>query len=195
MFSVEKATAKFWSRVNKDGAMAAHMDTRCWLWTGSRLNNTKLLVNKRYGLATFRGRDWLAHRLAWLLYTGVNPDKLDVLHKCDAPLCVRQDHLYLGTQADNNADRDRRGRHISLCGTAHGRAKLTDEQVACIRQEHIPYIVTPGALAEKYGVSRAAIRMILEGHNWRNPSGRQSSLSSSGDCVNDLLSVLPDQNE
>lgn len=31
-------------------------------------------------------------------------------HTCDNPACVRHDHLLVGTQADNNRDRDERGR-------------------------------------------------------------------------------------
>ena len=35
---------------------------------------------------------------------GPIPDGLFVCHQCDVKLCVRPDHFFLGTQADNMAD-------------------------------------------------------------------------------------------
>lgn len=87
---------RFWSKVNADGD--------CWLWTG-------YLMAKEYGqFRGFDGRTILAHRQAWLLTFGSIEDDLCVLHVCDEPRCVRPDHLFLGTRADNNADMRAKGR-------------------------------------------------------------------------------------
>ncbi len=51
-----------------------------------------------------------AHRVAWEHERGPIPDGMLVLHACDRPPCVRVAHLFLGTQADNMADMDAKGR-------------------------------------------------------------------------------------
>lgn len=56
-----------------------------------------------------------AHRVAYLLATGVDPLGSVVRHGCDNPPCCNPDHLSLGTQADNLRDGRERGR-ISLTG-------------------------------------------------------------------------------
>jgi len=54
----------------------------------------------------------------------------------------------------------------TLCGNILG-ARLTAEQVAAIRCEYRPRIVTRKMLAEKYGVGRTTISSILAGTSWR----------------------------
>jgi len=80
----------------------------CWLWTGS-------VNNSGYGQFTMFGRIVGAHRVSYELHNGVigrdNKDKtLHVLHKCDNPLCVNPDHLFIGTAKDNVTDMISKGR-------------------------------------------------------------------------------------
>ena len=77
--------------------------TACIEWTG-RCNDG--------GYGTW-GRK-LAHRLAWVEANGPIPAGMCVLHACDNPPCINVDHLWLGTQADNAADRESKGRGNSL---------------------------------------------------------------------------------
>jgi hypothetical protein len=57
-----------------------------------------------------KGNSTLAHRVSYEAFVEFPPKELKVLHKCDNPSCVNPEHLFLGTQADNVEDRQRKGR-------------------------------------------------------------------------------------
>jgi hypothetical protein len=79
-----------------------------------------------------------------------------VCHRCDAPACVRPDHLFLGTQADNLRDmdsKDRRGR------------KLSDRDIRAIRAAYGPGM-TKASLARQYGVTDVTIGKIIRREAW-----------------------------
>lgn len=75
----------------------------CWLWRGKPNNSG-------YGSAYFDGRREGAHRISYRMTYGAFDRRLFVLHSCDTPLCVRPDHLFLGTQTDNMQDASKKGR-------------------------------------------------------------------------------------
>ena len=78
----------------------------CWPWNGFR-------GARGYGHVWCENTMKLAHRVSWTLANGPIPDGLSVLHRCDNPPCCNPSHLFLGTQADNIADRDRKGHQTS----------------------------------------------------------------------------------
>jgi len=88
------------------------MPSGCLEWT-------KSVVIGGYGQIKVNGKSLKTHRFSWELAHGPIPEDMDVLHHCDNPPCCQTDptagypdgHLFLGTAADNMADRDAKGRH------------------------------------------------------------------------------------
>jgi HNH endonuclease len=132
----------------------------CWLWTGSCLPNG-------YGLISVQGTYRLAHRQSYETFVGPIPPGLCVLHHCDTPSCVRPDHLFLGTTADNYWDSARKGRATRLRGSRHQNAKLTEADVREIRQLAVNGgrgIVT--ALANRFHVGYRTIGRVIQRTRW-----------------------------
>lgn len=122
----------------------------CWLFT-------KYKNAKGYGLTNYRGKTVSAHRLMWRLRFGPIPPGKHIRHICDTPACINPDHLLLGSHADNMADRKERKRYFKAY------PKLTPAQVRSIRLS----TDTTTALARKYAVREATIRMARTGRTWR----------------------------
>ncbi len=144
---------RFWDKVRKTND--------CWEWTAGSYTDG-------YGSFWLNGRSVHAHRLAWILINGDIPDGLCVCHHCDNPSCVNPDHLFLGTKADNNRDRDNKGRRGD-CGQSpgenHAQAKLTDGQVISIRFQYENGDSQPH-IAAKYNISQSAVSLIVGRKRW-----------------------------
>jgi hypothetical protein len=133
----------------------------CWLWTAGR-------DGAGYGAFNL-SRDrvrmvYRASRIAYMLATGRDPGPLCVCHRCDNPRCVNPRHLFLGTHADNNADRDAKGRNVVVVGEQNGSAKLTEAQVIAIRKADD----TERAIAARFAVGSSVINRIRNGKNWKH---------------------------
>jgi hypothetical protein len=69
----------FWARLDRSGG--------CWLWTGAK-------DPKGYGVLKVASRSWKAHRYAWLLSRGREPQEGGVVvQTCGHPSCCQPDHL------------------------------------------------------------------------------------------------------
>lgn len=95
----------------------------CWVWMGFDMRDG-------YGGLNVNGTPKLAHRISWKLHRGEIPSGMCVLHRCDVACCVNPDHLFLGTQQENIADKVAKNRQAK--GERHGMSKLSDADVKSI---------------------------------------------------------------
>lgn len=147
-------TKDFWSNVEKTA--------NCWPWTGWKYGwgYGRFTVGAR---RTGDRRNVAAHRYSWELANGPIPEGLHVLHKCDNPPCVRPEHLFLGTNDDNIADRIAKGRYR---GEKVVSALLTEEQVREVRS--LVGKVSQAELARRLGVTHGAIQGVVHRRTWRH---------------------------
>jgi len=138
----------FWNKIKKTES--------CWIWIAHTV--------KGYGQFSFGGKIFLAHRFMWELKFGPIPSGLCVCHRCDVPLCVNPDHLWLGTVIDNNRDSWNKNRRNHK-GERHPGHKLTWEDIRKIRSEYS--MGKAIEFSKKYGVTRDHIYAIMSGKIWR----------------------------
>ena len=162
--AIRNTPEKFWSMVQQSDA--------CWIFQGRKNSDG-------YGKISFGGRkNDSAHRVAWKLKNGDIPSGLCVLHKCDNPPCCNPDHLFLGRNRQNVADRHSKGRSKSLfdsspihpakirCGEKHWRSKLSASQILQIRQLHAAGL-KQSKLGKQFSVNAATISRIVR-RVWRS---------------------------
>lgn len=134
----------FWKRIQKP--------VDCWLYSGAKEVNGYGYLTNPFPDGT---RFVTAHRLAWIFTNGPVPEGLQVLHHCDIRACVNPEHLFLGTIADNSADKIHKGRFHS---------KLTADQVREIKR--LFPTVPQKDIAAQFNVGASAISAIYTGKRW-----------------------------
>lgn len=150
---------RFWAQVEKQAS--------CWVWCGG-------LTRGGYGRIWGHGRQYRAHRLSWIIHYGVIPEDLWVLHKCDNPLCVNPEHLWLGDHDDNMRDKYIKGRncygdengsrtHLATRprGERHSAAKLSNEEARMVFDAYHRGTETQKQLAVVHGISQQSISQIV----------------------------------
>lgn len=131
--------------------------SRCWQWRGA-ITGSRSVKHGQITCRRFYGSPQKVHRIAWELRYGAIPAGRQINHHCDNPLCVRLDHLYLGTQHQNLLDASRRGRFYVPRRTS----VLTPAQ-----REQIHALPArrglSAELAARYGVTISCISAIRKG--------------------------------
>lgn len=154
---------RFWQKVDKTPGHGPEGD--CWIWTGC-------IVGFGYGQIGRSkedgGRVEYTHRISYELHYGVSLGTARVgplvLHKCDVPACVNPDHLFLGTDQDNNDDMRQKGRWSTgnQKGEANPNRILTDEVVRSIRSA----TGTFQSIADSFGVSLTTAWNVKNRKTW-----------------------------
>lgn len=150
-----KFLKRFWKKIN----VTSNPDD-CWNWG----NYSKTRGYGRIGVA---GKNRFAHRISYEIAFGEIPTGLLVCHRCDNPSCCNPNHLFLGTNGDNNADMMRKGRNAQPKGDQVKHSKLTSQQVRIIREVFAGGGISKAELARQYGVDRSHMCRILKGTNWK----------------------------
>jgi hypothetical protein len=157
--AMQNIAQRFWRYVDKSGGPDS-----CWPWLGA--------VRKGYG--NFKLKSYTnvrSHRMAYALAHGESPGDLHVCHQCDNPPCCNDRHLFLGTNAENHADKVAKGRNRTgdRRGEKNGYAKLTADQVAIVRTLILDGL-TNKTIAARFGVTHQAISRIRRGRSWGEPA-------------------------
>lgn len=139
---------RFWAQVDKRG------ETECWLWKG-------YVGSRGYGYVKRDYRTLLAHRVSYQMACG-STEGMSVCHRCDTPLCVNPNHLFLGTAQDNADDMVAKGRQGKPKGERHSQAVLTEDDVIEILQS----TDSGKSAASRYGVTPSTISNIRSGKTW-----------------------------
>jgi hypothetical protein len=156
---------RFWNKVNKDGLFMPHMSSRCWVWT-AYCNKDR----KGYGVLRFNGEATPAHRVSWIINFGPIPKDdsfhgtLHVLHHCDNPVCVRPEHLFLGTTGDNARDMCSKNRQHR--GENTGGVVATEQQVKDIRD--LWPLLKQADLSRLFNLNTSIVHCIVHRKTWKH---------------------------
>ncbi len=129
----------------------------CWPWLASTNSSG-------YGHIRVGDKIEEAHRVGYELECGPIPEGMLVCHTCDNPPCQNPVHWFTGTNADNNADKDMKGRGNQPRGENNIFAKLKEMQVLEIfnlKGKELQYIT-----AERYNITSSMVGYIQNKKNW-----------------------------
>ncbi len=164
----KKYIDRFWSRVDVKGP------EECWEWKrGATVDG--------YGCFHFGNSSIRAHRFAYQQHNGAIREHECVCHYCDNPKCVNPSHLWIGTRAENNADKEAKKRAIhpkQKSGEQNSFAVLSTTEVIAAKvmaRKGMPQ----ARIASYLGVSNATLCLIVNGERRKDESEQRVSA-----CVN-----------
>jgi len=105
-----------------------------------------------------------AHRVSYILFKGLIPDGVCVLHACDNRKCVNPEHLFLGTLKDNTQDMIKKKRHVH--GEIQWNSRLNKNDVIKI-MEFLDEGILHSEIARIFNVSMQTIADISQRKSWK----------------------------
>lgn len=165
-FRISKATkSEKLERLKQSFEKHVIRQEECWDWKGPLDKGGYSIMSCKRQLGSDRG-----HRASWIIYKGNIPKDKVVCHKCDNPICTNPEHLWLGTQKQNNDDKIKKGRAIYTKpplkkGIENGASKLKEDQVKEIK-ELLKTDMSQSEIGKKFDVSKTTIYRIKHGKNW-----------------------------
>ena len=143
----DDAIGRFWP---KTGAQTIG---DCIVWIGAESE----------GRGRFRadGKAHLSHRFLYERALGPIPNGKVVMHACDNGLCVKLQHLDIGTQKQNIRDAQAKGRLVGNRTRTRPLRKISANDVAAIRVRHAAGS-NARDLALEYGLSEGHVYRILD---------------------------------
>ena len=121
-----------------------------------------------YGRIKYQNRGYAAHRLFWIIKNGELTSHQHILHHCDNPACFNIEHLFVGSNADNVADKVSKDRQYHPPkGKLHHRsmAKLSEQQVIEIKSL-LKRGYSQADIHRDFKVSRQIVSDIALGKTW-----------------------------
>ncbi len=147
-------------------------ENECWEWGGVKV--------KGYGVFLINKNAIKAHRVAYFISNGNIDNTLICCHKCDNPGCCNPNHLFLGTHADNAADKVKKGRQSKGIlhsmsvpkekgqGERNGNSKMTASQIADIRNRYNNEKASIKKIAKDFGITSSTVHCIVSNKNWKH---------------------------
>ena len=124
-----------------------------------------------YPMCRLGTKSVLHHRLVYCLAHGIELKTikgLSVMHKCDNTMCVNPDHLVLGTHTDNMQDKMQKGRGNHKSGVDHGRATISAETAAKIKELLAADRHECTEIAVMCSTTKHVVYNIKRGKTWSN---------------------------
>lgn len=118
-----------------------------------------------YGEASVFGKRDFAHRLIYRIMVDDIPEGMFVCHKCDNPLCINIEHLFLGTALDNNRDKISKSRDRNQHGS-YIRKKMIDDLSLVEFMEMAISGVSYDNIGEIFGLSSGRVSAIAKSNGY-----------------------------
>ena len=141
--------------------------TGCIIWTGS-ICGIKSNLRPRF---TLNGERRTAYRVLWEAERGPLTQEQYLCHTCDNSLCVNLDHLWIGNDKLNCADKIAKGRAKYPTEMSHGHRKIDLEIALHIRELYSTREYTTRQLGKTYNIDSKTIHALITGKTWKSVGG------------------------